>query len=570
MPQNLTENRQEKGYDTEGERYEPEDRDTDAFEEEIGAVDFEEEIGPVDQASNPPTPVDPSPDPTPAPQPSGSDSELTENNILNMNVTQLRTHIQARGHSLSDPVTKRPGNKQWLQQTLIRIRLQGVTVTGAVADTVGTAPKSKSKDAWMPPGAKWIPVEADEAPVSLDIDNPVGLSVKGAVNPANCRNFSDLNVDRATQFTGNQEKTGPNSHWLKEHRLTKASHPVDFVDAFLPIEARRGSRGTRQGGFSWTKMAEWTNLKALLAGAGAGGVVYPSWQPTGPHELRRLYGLYLLTALSPSPNILTKFNPQSKDPINGSDIVSSAFGVNGKRRYRELKCFLSVQDPRVTPPRKEVDPNFKVSPLLRHVELVSRAAVEVGRMGSGDEQDEGFQGQSEYKIKIKFKDEGDGFLVDVICLDAGYTYSFHWRHVPATPIPELAKYKLSPLHQRCAYLLTTLPYMWHEVWWDNLYTSTKFLMVGQHLKQHIAGVCRKGGRGFPESCKQEEVAGDTAIDAVRGTVKVAVLRCDAEPVDFVAVSVYDNKPVYFLSSIAKTIEWVMKERRVQGCVQRRS
>lgn len=206
-------------------------------------------------------------------------------------------------------------------------------------------------------------------------------------------------------------------------------------------------------------MAEWTNLKALLASAGTPGGVYPSWQPTCASELRRLFGVYLASALAPVPNVLLKFRPQSIDPIRGSDLIAETFGGSGTRRYRELKCFLAVQDPRLTPPKTIDDPNFKVGPLLVHVELVSRAAVLVGRMGSGDEQDEGFQGQSQHKIKIKFKDEGDGFLVDVICLDGGYTYSFHWRHVAATPIPELAVYKLSPLHQRCAYLLTTLPYI---------------------------------------------------------------------------------------------------------------
>lgn len=43
---------------------------------------------------------------------------------------------------------------------------------------------------------------------------------------------------------------------------------------------------------------------------------------------------------------------------------------------------------------------------------------------------------------------------------------------------------------------------------------------------------------------------------------MAVLESDNGGENFVAVSVYDNKPVYFMSSFSKTICWVMKQRKV--------
>ena len=49
---------------------------------------------------------------------------------------------------------------------------------------------------------------------------------------------------------------------------------------------------------------------------------------------------------------------------------------------------------------------------------------------------------------------------------------------------------------------------------------------------------------------------------MRGTTKAAVLKDDDECLNLVASSVYDTKPVHFLSMISKGIKWVEKERIV--------
>jgi hypothetical protein len=56
----------------------------------------------------------------------------------------------------------------------------------------------------------------------------------------------------------------------------------------------------------------------------------------------------------------------------------------------------------------------------------------------------------------------------------------------------------------------------------------------------------------------------------QGTVKAAVLKGDAECPNLMATSIYDTKPVHFLSTICEYIKWIMKERSVfnvdTGCV----
>jgi hypothetical protein len=49
---------------------------------------------------------------------------------------------------------------------------------------------------------------------------------------------------------------------------------------------------------------------------------------------------------------------------------------------------------------------------------------------------------------------------------------------------------------------------------------------------------------------------------MRHTVKVAVLKGDEVCTDLLAISIYDTKPVYFLTSVATEIEWVQKVRKV--------
>ena len=76
----------------------------------------------------------------------------------------------------------------------------------------------------------------------------------------------------------------------------------------------------------------------------------------------------------------------------------------------------------------------------------------------------------------------------------------------------------------------------------------------------VGGVTRKGMRGIPKCVVQEEQLSKKGQDAVRGTTKAAVLKGDDECPSLIASSVYDSKPVHFLSMMSKEIKWVEKER----------
>ena len=61
---------------------------------------------------------------------------------------------------------------------------------------------------------------------------------------------------------------------------------------------------------------------------------------------------------------------------------------------------------------------------------------------------------------------------------------------------------------------------------------------------------------------QEVVNVPDQQEKVRGTVKGAVLTGDDELQNLVAVSVYDTKPVNFLSMCCETVQWIPKKRNI--------
>ena len=95
----------------------------------------------------------------------------------------------------------------------------------------------------------------------------------------------------------------------------------------------------------------------------------------------------------------------------------------------------------------------------------------------------------------------------------------------------------------------------HRARFDNLYMAAKFGLNSfwHEKKVMVEGVCRTGARGIPSGVLQAEVTGKDRINAVKGTVKAALLENCAplETCPLVAVSVYDTKPVHFCLCVAR-------------------
>lgn len=355
-----------------------------------------------------------------------------------------------------------------------------------------------------------------------------------------------------------RQKGGPRTHFMTRHGLNTSSTPAEWFRAFLPHTPDRKKNYSDFNTSTWTS---YLNFKAQMVNAGQVGQVYPDFKPFTVRETEQFIGVYILHGLSPTPRVEMKFKSQAQDATNGNDLVFRIMGPNAERRHKHFKSFFSVQDPRYFSPSKKTHPNWKVDPFLAWIMFVSKEAWVPGKHLAADEQTIGFQGKHADKLRVTFKEEGDGFMCDALC-DNGYTFAFYFRNQPAPP--KYLSMGLSPLHARVLSLFDMLDDKCHHVSMDNLYNSAKFCKdcFNHPMKVLVAGVTRGGLRGVPECIKMVEMDTPAERALVRGTVKAAVLRGDRDCPDLLAVAVYDQKPVYFLSMCAVEARWIVKERKV--------
>lgn len=419
--------------------------------------------------------------------------------------------------------------------------------------TTTHAPTIEKSDAEFVPIKHNFDVSFDRPPFTGSIDVPKKYA-NGTVKK---------NRDGTIQLEKKTRKDGClNPKFVKKYKLTRHTMPEEYMELFLPLSEENGVRkinGVEP--LCFMKLTKWTNHKALLCGAGIGGC-YPDYYHFTVQEIRQHVGLYIMHGLSPSPRVEYKFKPQYSDPLHGNDFVYKSFGPNAERRFRHFKAFFACQNPSINvPPRKEF-PNWKVRPLLQWMNAIFPEVWLVGVSFSVDEMTMGFQGKHADAKRITYKRAGDGFQCDALCSD-GFTYQFYMRNDPA-PKKWMQEQGLSPLHARVMSLFDTLKDKYHECAMDNLYNSAKFCKVAaNHPKRVLChGVTRKGMRGIPKSVQQQEAKTREEQLAVRGTVKAAVLKNDPKCIDLVASSVYDTKPVHYLSMVAKEIKWVEVSKNV--------
>jgi len=104
---------------------------------------------------------------------------------------------------------------------------------------------------------------------------------------------------------------------------------------------------------------------------------------------------------------------------------------------------------------------------------------------------------------------------------------------------------------------------YHKVWLDNLHMSAFFAKQAWNHERcvMVAGVAWTSGRGVP-SCVLQETVKTNQLPTTRCEVKAAVLQGDSKCPDLIGLSIYDNKPVHFISMIAESIKWIVKCRKV--------
>ena len=93
----------------------------------------------------------------------------------------------------------------------------------------------------------------------------------------------------------------------------------------------------------------------------------------------------------------------------------------------------------------------------------------------------------------------------------------------------------------------------HQVAMDNIYNSAAFCRTAYHHDRKVLchGVAHKAGRGISKYVLQGEEKNPVPQQAAQGTSKVSVLEGDTGCPNIIAYSVYDTKPVNYLSMVSK-------------------
>jgi len=104
----------------------------------------------------------------------------------------------------------------------------------------------------------------------------------------------------------------------------------------------------------------------------------------------------------------------------------------------------------------------------------------------------------------------------------------------------------------------------HSVFMDNMNMSVTFARyyIKPINKIKIHGVTRSDNRGIPKCVMQIELQNAKVSDEKRNTVTFALLENDSKIEDLVAVSFYDSKPVYFLSTVIPEVKWTIVSKKV--------
>lgn len=324
-------------------------------------------------------------------------------------------------------------------------------------------------------------------------------------------------------------------------------------------------------------------MKASLAGAGKEGDCCKDFVSFATKEIRQHLGLYVFQGINASPNIELKFRPQSQDKMHGNDFIYHSFGPNITRRHKHFKCFFACQDPRIDPPNRTADPNWKIRPLISWMNCISPIIWKLACAFSVDEMTMGFKGKHADKKRIACKAEGGGFQADALC-QSGFCYQAFLLLILLLLLIflfllfllgayekrlctcKVYKKGLSPSHARVMGLFDAVSNEYHQCAMDNLCNSAAFCKAAfNHSKKVLThGVARLGSRGVPSCAKQEEIKNRKQQIAVRGTAKAAVLKGDSDCPNLVASSVYDAKPVHYLSMVSTEIRWIEVAKAVHN------
>ena len=164
------------------------------------------------------------------------------------------------------------------------------------------------------------------------------------------RSYWTTGEQKVAYFRKDRQQGRPKIWWLRNHKLTSESLPIEWVMALLMEKRRKFSDLMRSVFEGWTS---WKNLKGILWNFGEVGGLYPTRKPFTRCEVKEFVGLYILNGTSISPRIEYKFRSQEEDPVNDSDFCNDYFGCQTDLRFIQFRLLFVIQNLMLTIPSRK-------------------------------------------------------------------------------------------------------------------------------------------------------------------------------------------------------------------------
>jgi hypothetical protein len=292
----------------------------------------------------------------------------------------------------------------------------------------------------------WILLIPEEVPPVAGVDMGTGAQI-GFFGPANQENA--VGATRSNFLTLQDERIQRQKFGPKREKKRKASdnnpappredgHPSDFCRMHLPyiyLAQPKDFFDTQiiPKFLGWATMA--TNLRAYSSGAGSGE--HQDFLPFDLLEVYKMIGVLFANGPTPKPQFDYWFCLQDEKPLFGSNKISKALNwknlatgkmVKAGQSWKHFRRYFTLQDYWGNPRQQQrLNPLWKVQHLINKLNKQAKDMWVPGIFVAIDEQTIGFQGQLGMKLRISYKQEGDGFQCDAVC-DSGYTFSFYFCH----------------------------------------------------------------------------------------------------------------------------------------------
>ena len=288
----------------------------------------------------------------------------------------------------------------------------------------------------------------------------------------------------------------------------------------------------------WHKIVQFTNDQA----------VDDEWEELTFSELWIFLALLFLRAIKQPPSYRDLWNTDWKyycERVHTLGMSRRRFELI--RKHIKFNCGLEDEE----------DPYWRVRVALTELNTNCRRIMKPPQNLSLDEMSPAYRGRTKLTISMKGKKSKKHFNIRAITLPNGALYTFYLRKELITPIDNPDYARLSKTSQSVVQLVSLLPFNWHHIFVDNLYSNVelfKYLYV--HCKIIASGTWR-ANKEIPNCLQLQKSTSKSFLESQETERSIAAIDCtqDSDSLVLTGCSFYGTKGKHVHILTTGRYEW---------------